>query len=162
MAYLLDANVFIEARRRYYGLDFCPAFWDWLLAANERGAVYSIERIREQLTGAGDELSDWVRTIPAEFFFAADAATLTSLAATIEWSRRQSFRQSAISLFADDADAYLVAHAHAHGHTVVTLEQPSDGARQIKIPNACVGLGVKYINTFELLRREGARFVLSA
>jgi hypothetical protein len=47
MAYLLDANVFIEARRRYYGLDFCPAFWDWLIAASARGAVYSIERIRE-------------------------------------------------------------------------------------------------------------------
>lgn len=60
------------------------------------------------------------------------------------------------------ADAYLVAHAHAHGHTVVTLEQPSDGVRMVKIPNACVGLGVKYINTFELLRREGARFMLSA
>lgn len=65
-------------------------------------------------------------------------------------------------MFADDADAYLVAHAHAHGHTVVTLEQPSDGVKQVKIPNACVGLGLKYINTFEMLRREGARFVLSA
>ena len=30
MAYLLDANVFIEAKRRHYGFDFCPAFWDWL------------------------------------------------------------------------------------------------------------------------------------
>ena len=68
MAYLLDANVFIEARRRYYGLDFCPAFWDWLIAANARGAVYSIERIREQLMGAGDELSDWVRTFAAGVF----------------------------------------------------------------------------------------------
>mgnify|MGYP006298525777 CR=1 FL=1 len=33
MAYLLDANVFIEAKNRYYGMDFCPAFWDWLLDA---------------------------------------------------------------------------------------------------------------------------------
>jgi len=24
MAYLLDANVFIEAKRRHYGMDFCP------------------------------------------------------------------------------------------------------------------------------------------
>ncbi|MEJ7695585.1 MAG: DUF4411 family protein [Candidatus Limnocylindrales bacterium] len=30
MAYLLDANVFIESKKRWYGLDFCPAFWDWL------------------------------------------------------------------------------------------------------------------------------------
>ena len=29
--YLLDANVFIEGSKRYYGFDFCPAFWDWLM-----------------------------------------------------------------------------------------------------------------------------------
>ena len=26
MAYLLDANVFIQAKNLHYGLDFCPAF----------------------------------------------------------------------------------------------------------------------------------------
>jgi len=30
MAYLLDADVFIRAKNLHYGLDFCPAFWDWL------------------------------------------------------------------------------------------------------------------------------------
>jgi len=25
MAYLLDANAFIEAKKRWYGFDFCPA-----------------------------------------------------------------------------------------------------------------------------------------
>jgi hypothetical protein len=30
MAYLLDTNVFIEAKNRHYGFDFCPAFWDWI------------------------------------------------------------------------------------------------------------------------------------
>lgn len=68
MSYLLDANVFIEARRRYYGFDFCPAFWEWLLAANERGVVFSIEKVRDQLIGSGDELEDWVRTLDASFF----------------------------------------------------------------------------------------------
>lgn len=31
MAYLLDANVFIEAKKRFYGLDFSPAYWEWLI-----------------------------------------------------------------------------------------------------------------------------------
>jgi len=30
MACLLDANVFMQAKNLHYGLDFCPAFWDWL------------------------------------------------------------------------------------------------------------------------------------
>lgn len=27
MAYLLDADVLIQAKNRHYGFDFCPAFW---------------------------------------------------------------------------------------------------------------------------------------
>ncbi len=30
MPYLLDANVFIQAKNLHYGFDFCPAFRDWL------------------------------------------------------------------------------------------------------------------------------------
>lgn len=37
--YLLDANIFIEAKNRYYGLDFCPAFWEWLQEKNQMGIV---------------------------------------------------------------------------------------------------------------------------
>lgn len=27
MTYLLDSNVFIQAKNLHYGFDFCPAFW---------------------------------------------------------------------------------------------------------------------------------------
>jgi hypothetical protein len=37
MAYLLDANVFIQAKNLHYGIDFCPAFWDWLEREGARG-----------------------------------------------------------------------------------------------------------------------------
>ena len=40
MAYLLDANVFISAKNLHYGFDFCPAFWDWIIART-RAAGYS-------------------------------------------------------------------------------------------------------------------------
>lgn len=36
MAYLLDSDVFIQARNLHYGFDFCPAFWDWLEWAHRR------------------------------------------------------------------------------------------------------------------------------
>jgi hypothetical protein len=84
MAYLLDANVFIEARRRYYGFDFCPGFWEWIIEANRRGSVFSVERVRDQLIGPGDELDEWVRALPAEFFLPADGGTLASLAAAVQ------------------------------------------------------------------------------
>lgn len=36
MSYLLDANVFMSAKNLHYGLDFCPAFWDWLVHKGAR------------------------------------------------------------------------------------------------------------------------------
>lgn len=33
MSYWRDANVFIQAKNLHYGLDFCPAFWQWLIEA---------------------------------------------------------------------------------------------------------------------------------
>jgi hypothetical protein len=46
------------------------------------------------------------------------------------------------------------------GHTVVTHERPSTSTRTIKIPDACLGLGIRFITPYEMLRRERARFVL--
>ena len=47
MPYLLDANVFIQAKNLHYGLDFCPAFWEWLIDRNAAGSVFSIEKVGE-------------------------------------------------------------------------------------------------------------------
>ena len=43
LAYLLDANVFIQAKNLHYGFDFCPAFWDWLIRQNLNGQLYRVE-----------------------------------------------------------------------------------------------------------------------
>ncbi|MCK5241202.1 DUF4411 family protein, partial [bacterium] len=56
MAYLLDANIFIQAKNLYYGLDFCPAFWDWLIRNNASKRVFSIERVGDEIEAGSDEL----------------------------------------------------------------------------------------------------------
>lgn len=75
------------------------------------------------------------------------------------WASGQSYEPSAVSTFLQAGDYYLVAQALAGGHTVVTHEVPSPTVRRIKIPDACVGLRIKRMTPFEMLRRERARFV---
>nr|WP_243663692.1 DUF4411 family protein [Rhodothermus marinus] len=58
------------------------------------------------------------------------------------------------------ADYWLIAHALAGGFVVVTHEKPADTRNKVKIPNVCVGLGIKVMTPFEMLRHERARFVL--
>jgi predicted nucleic acid-binding protein len=160
MAYLLDTNVFIEARKRWYGFDFCPAYWDWLDQANAAKKVFSIERVADELVAGDDELVQWTRDRSAAFFLKPDSDVLASLSRLSRWATGGMYDQSAVATFLEAADSYLVAHAHAHGHTVVTHEKVANSTRSVKIPNACVEMGVKYVNTFEMLRIERARFVL--
>jgi hypothetical protein len=160
MAYLLDANVFIEAKNRYYGLDFCPAYWDWLIAENAAGRVFSIEKVGDEVQAIQDSLATWAATRGAGFFLRPDPALLLSLGVVSAWATSQRYEPVAVSTFLQAADYYLVAYAHAHQHVVVTQEVPSTSTKKIKIPEPCIGLGIKCVNTFEMLRNSQARFVL--
>ena len=76
------------------------------------------------------------------------------------WATTQNYEAVAVATFLQVADYWLVAHALAHGFTIITYEVPAHSARKIKIPNACLGLGIHFMTPFEMLRRECARFVL--
>jgi len=160
MPYLLDANVFIQAKNLHYGLDFCPAFWDWLIDRHNAGVAYSIEKVLGELLAGADELSQWAAGLPASFFLTPNPSVAPSLTTVSRWATSGQYEPAAISTFLQVADYYLVAQAHAGGHTVVTHERPSATARRIKIPDACIGVGVSFMTPFEMLRRERARFIL--
>ncbi len=158
--YLLDTNVFIEAKNRYYGFDFCPAFWDWLLEQNAAGKVASIDKVEGELQAGADELSAWASARGAAFFLPPDNLVVPALTQVSGWTTAQAYQPAAIATFLQVADYWLVAHALAHQYTVVTHEVPDNSVRKIKIPNACIGLAIPCINPYEMLRRERARFVL--
>jgi len=160
MPYLLDTNVFIQAKRLHYGLDFCPAFWEWLIEQNMAGRVFSIEKVGDEVQAVADELSVWANARGNQFFLKPNAMVFPSLAAVSSWASGQQYEPAAVSTFLQGADYYLVSQALSGGHTVVTHEVPSASTRRIKIPDACIGLGIKCMTPFEMLRRERARFVL--
>lgn len=141
MAYLLDANVFIQAKNLHYGFDFCPAFWDWIERENGADEVFSIERV---------------------LFLPPDAAMLTALPQVSTWVASQNYAAAAVNTFLQVADYYLVSRALAHGNVVVTHEVPSASVNKVKIPNVCIGMGIKCMTPYEMLRVEKARFVLQA
>lgn len=160
MTYLLDANVLIAAKNLHYGLDFCPAFWDWLIQYNAGGNVFSVEKVGEEVRALGDELSVWAEARGPGFFLPPDSDTLPALAAVSNWATGQHYEPAAISTFLQVADYYLVAQALARQYVIVTHEIPSASTRKIKIPDACIGMRIRCMSPYEMLRRERARFVL--
>jgi len=160
--YLLDANVFIQAKNLHYGLDFCPAFWDWLVQNAESGTVFSIDKVADEIDAGADELTEWRKQQGTELFRATDAAAAAQFGSVSTWVTSQGYEPAAINTFLQVADFYIIAHALAGGDIVVTHEVPASSAKRIKIPNVCIGLGVRFTTPYEMLRRERATFVLGA
>ena len=160
MAHLLDANVLISAKNLYYGFDFCPGFWDWILRSHDLGLVRSVEKVGDEVRAVDDDLSEWAKLRGPAFFAPPEAADLPALKTVSDWTRQQDYEATAINTFLRSGDYYLVSQALAGHHTVVTHEVPSASPKKIKIPNVCIGLQIKCITPFDMLRSEGARFVL--
>lgn len=160
MAYLLDANVFIQAKNLHYGFDFCPAFWEWVERENDAGRVFSIERVGDELKAGADDLAAWADRRGNALFLPPDAAMLTALPQVSTWVASQNYAPAAVNTFLQVADYYLVSRALAHGDVVVTHEVAAASINKVKIPNVCIGLGIKCMTPFEMLRAERARFVL--
>ena len=163
MAYLLDADTLIQAKDEYYAFDICPGFWNWLEQENKAGRIFSVQAVREELARGDDQLAKWAADRDTGFFLPADERTSGAMAAVSGWVQAGDFRDDAKRIFLAGADHWLIAHALAHGHTVVTLEVHVDGEkRKVKIPTVCRALNVPPIRTLEMLRAERVRFVLAA
>ena len=160
MAYLLDSNVFIQAKNLHYGFDFCPAFWEWIDKENKQQNVFSIEKVRDELIAGDDELAQWAQERDSQFFLPPEATTLPSLGALSSWASSENYEQVAVNNFLQSADFYLVAQARANNYVVVSHEIISNTIKKIKIPNACISFGVKVMIPYEMLRTERACFVL--
>lgn len=159
--YLIDANVLIEAKNRYYAFDIAPGFWDWLDQAHRRSVACSIDAVHDELLQGNDELATWARA-NATFFRTIDQGTTQHFSGLTAWATSRNFTPAALADFTGaNADFLLVAYAREHQHTVVTHERSQPNARaRVLIPDACTAMGVSTIDTFQMLRQTGAQLGL--
>ena len=160
MPYLLDSNTFIAAKNQYYRFSFCPAYWDWILAANREGKAFSIDKVKDELTQGNDDLAEWAKTDARAIFVGPPSNLDASMRLVAQWAVSQRYSQSAIAIFLSSADYFLVAYAHALGYAVVTHEVPSPmSVARIKVPDACNAALAAYMTSFQMLENEKALFV---
>ena len=127
---------------------------------NSTGHVFSIDKVADEIAAGSDELTDWIRQQGGNLFLRTDQQIVGQFGQVSTWAMAQQYDPAAVHTFLQVADFYLIAHALANGHTVVSHETPSNSPKRIKIPDACSGLGLNFMTPYEMLRRERARFVL--
>lgn len=154
MAYLIDSNIFIQAKRTYYQMSFCTAFWDLIITLHNQGKVYSINKVKQELTRGEDELSEWAKTLPSTFWIDEEQYS-EEYGKIINWAYQSKFTDTAKLNFAEHsrADAWLIATAAAKNMTIITHETRADPnvKRLVKIPNAAEIYGIPCITIYEFL-----------
>lgn len=163
ISYLLDANVFIQAKNFLYPLDVFPGFWDWLKRSMESGLLGSIIPVYDELTKGNDELADWISQFKDSgcFLCVDDTDTQKKYSEIASWvvDPAQGFKQTACEEFFRVADSWLIAKAFSINAIVVTHEKLNlNSIRKVYIPNVCRAFGIEYINILELIRKTGVKF----
>lgn len=167
LVYLIDSDVLITAKNRYYAFSICPGFWDSLLYGNAQGLIRSIDQVKQEILFGSDDdpLVQWVKSsVPADFFGdSADSEVVEAYREIMMWAQRQPrYTDAAKAKFASGADGWLVAYSRRKETVVVTNEQPApDSQKAIKLPDICNAFGVPYEDTFSMLSRMGFQYYFS-
>lgn len=160
--YLIDANVFIQAKNFHYRFDFCLAFWEWLNDGYQVDIIYSIDKVRKELKNgkAEDKARLWAESMPGDFFLddVKDPQVMQAYSQLMQWAVTNThYKQQAKEEFArfEVADAFLIATAKAHDYTLVTHELSNpQSKKRILIPDAANAMQVDSIQIYDLLSRH--------
>jgi hypothetical protein len=164
LKYLLDSNTFIEAKNRYYNMTVCPAYWIWILQRFVSQDVASISMVGDELKKGDDALAAWAKENPDLFIGVHDDDTQACFAKVANFVVGASgkMKAGAAEEFLSGADPWLIAKAMATGAAVVTHESLDPAIKKkFLIPNICKEFGVSWMNTFDMLYKLEARFVLA-
>ncbi|PIT47512.1 hypothetical protein BHC46_06955 [Snodgrassella alvi] len=155
--FLIDTNVFIQAKNLHYQFCFCEKFWNLILDLHERSILYSVKSVLHELTNnSKDELANWVKNnIPESFWLNHDEAA-SKYTEVINWAHSQKFKKQAISDFADyhTADAWLVSYAAKFHYSIISQEKSNPYARKkIYLADVAKEFNVPYFTIYEFLTK---------
>jgi uncharacterized protein DUF4411 len=126
--FVLDANVFIEAKNSYYAFDLAPLFWRSLIEHAETGCICSIDHVKNELERGNDQLAIWAKDEFVHAFASTDEENIIKYySEIINWvNNNDQFLDIGKSDFAKGADGWLVAYAKENNCIVVTQEVQDD------------------------------------
>lgn len=145
-------------------MDFAPGFWKALERGFRSQKILITHAVFQELSVGTDPLTKWIRDF-RDYVHDERACESTQLkyrdvGKAVE-SRNPAYKPAAVYKFHEEADPWIIAHALAHGHAVVSLERPNPHrTNKVSVPDICQMLRIECIDTFELLRTLGATLEL--
>ena len=132
----LDANVFIEAKNRWYPFDRVPKFWAFLAAEIDAGSISCPKYVYDEIMQGKDQLAVWIRARKSKgLCIKADADVQVEYRKIVAYVSSK-YPRNQYEEFLSGADPWLIAAAMRFGGTVVSQESTSRKSK-IRIPTIC-------------------------
>jgi hypothetical protein len=160
MLYLLDTNVLITANNLYYPVERVPEFWHWLRHVSADGLVKMPQEMFDEVKdgrkdGKKDLLFGWLQTPSVKDSLLMDEEADEHLVRSVmDVGYAADLTDDEIPQLGNDPFLIAYALADVDNRCVVTTEvsKPKRKRQNRHIPDVCQTMGVKCIDTFELLR----------
>lgn len=155
MLHLLDANVLIDANRDYYPISHVAPFWRWLEDAARATKVAVPLEIYEEVKAGSDDLATWIKQPSIKGTLVLnETISATHLNRVLSDGYAPDLTDSEIEGLG--RDPFIVAYAlvDTANRVVVTTEvsKPRATRQNRRLPDVCADLGVRCVNTFQLIR----------
>ena len=154
----IDASVLIQAKNGPYGFDIVPGFWTFMDRMSAAEAMSSTTLVYDELVqDSEDELAEWAKERRGSPLFTEPDEDVQRALADIALHVVENYESNQAAQFLRKADAWLIAHAVAHGGKVATQETRVDTtSKKVKIPNVCDAFGIEAVNMYQMMRELGA------
>lgn len=158
MPYIIDSNIFIQAKNRDYPFEFFPGLWDWLDQKITCHDFLLLKPVYDELTSGNDPLADWVKQ-RRSYVTDLNDGSYRQIGLIAKHVRTTYPDPKCWPGFLDVADAWLIAYAAANQAVIVTNELAKIGCKKPKIPAVSAAVGVKCLSLLELFQATQPKFI---
>lgn len=151
MSYWHDADVFIQAKNKTYKFGRVPQFWAFLSAQLELGTIKVPKVVYDELVKINDELAAWCKTRKTKGLCIHPDKNVQTCYRQVATHVMSKYADHHANEFLRGGDGWVIAHAMAEGGIVVTQESENSKKKKVKVPTVCKALGVRCIDTFDML-----------
>jgi hypothetical protein len=156
MIYVFDTNVLIDIFKHYY-LDRFPSFWEKFDdLVMQKGVISAREVLNEIEQHSEDNLTKWAKE-RRTFFQDPSIEELNFIRQIYAIPHFQNnIRREELLKGKPVADPFVIAKAHIHQGTVVTMEKFTPNAA--RIPNICQKFGITCLNLEQFMAEKSWKF----
>lgn len=153
--YIFDSNIFIRLNRDLLPPDIWPTVWEILRQLYREDKWHLLSCVREEILKGNDGLVDWIKQQCFVSIPVSDVATINSYSMIMDNLVQQNhYTFTAVQDYAKSADSWIVAYAHAHHATIVTLEISSVKTSVVRIPDIADKNGAIWMDMNKYFRQK--------